>query len=988
MKWRVLLAVAVVLCLSAPLVSAALYTDMVSGTYDGGPTDGGSAWLSVDGNHQLWVYQSDAANIVSDDTNGVTDIFAYSECQYPFFDESIGRINYSWSGEEANGTSSHPVLSAYNDNVAFQSLASNLVESDTNDASDIFVTYIDHSCDGWYPNMMLVSVNSLGEQGNGGSYDPSITEYGYVVSYTSTASNLVADDTNEVSDIFVTNIEGETIRVSVSSEGVEANGPSYLSTISHDGRYVVYVSEATNLVDGDDNGVADVFLADLDSQTTERISVNSDGIEANGASVGRPVISWDGRFVAFTSAATDLVPGDSNGSLDVFLRDRVAGTTELISVADSGDQSNNDSFEPSISANGQVVLFTSLASNLVDDDANGVSDVFLRERYGPLTARISAAGSEVLPSLGPSLALNDVDGNGPSSQPFISNSDDCDFPVVTFTSQASNLVSYDYNGDLADVFTVDLSDEVGALVLYPSNSGGPTAPIIDGSDYPIYGGVIDVNGKTLVPIEGEDRTFYFFQQDEQLSIEAVPDPGFRFVSWDCCWAYAESNPIQTRVQPDERKCLTVVFEPIPYTVHVDGTNGTLVVNDVEQTFPFEATYYYGDQVRITVAADTGRVFSGWSGDVTGNDNPLDLTIESDLIFTAHFPLPTVSLHIAADGDGSVSVDGTSHGLPWSGDFAAGATVELEAVPDAGRFFGGWTGDVSGEENPTELVMLEDSSVTASFTTSEVTLTLDGEVGSVKVDGVKKKLPWSGVFLYGTTVALEAVPDDCDRFDGWSGALTGMTNPTTIHMNGNRTVTADFMSLSMFSDVGCSHWAARYIAACYDAGIVQGIDGKYLPDGTVDRAAMATYVARALTGNDVPAGPVLANFDDVPADYWAYDAVEYAFAHNIVLGYGNRTYLPTLTVDRGQMAVFIARSIVDPLGDEGLADYTPPTSPSFSDVTSDSVDWAWCYEYVEYLHGLGIVQGYGTGAEALYNPAWAVTRDMMAAYIARAFELPL
>ncbi len=701
MKWRVLLAVAVVLCLSAPLVSASLYTDMVSRTYDGGPTDGGSAWLSVDADHELWVYQSDATNIVPDDTNGVTDIFAYSECQYPFFDEAIGRISYSWSGEEADGASSHPVVANYSgssDYVAFQSLATNLVDGDTNDASDIFVTYVDRSCgEGWSPNMTLVSANSLGEQGNGGSYDPSITEYGYVVSYTSTASNLVADDTNDVSDIFVTDWDyGETFRVSVSSEGVEADGPSYLSSFSHDGRFVVYVSEASNLVPGDNNEVADVFLADLYLQTTERVSVNGEGVEANGASLGRPVVSWDGRFVAFTSAATNLVPGDTNGSLDVFLRDRVAGTTELISVADAGDQANNDSSEPSISTNGQVVVFTSLASNLVDDDGNGVSDVFLRERYGPLTARISAAGSEVLPPLGPSLVSSLIDGNGPSSQPSISSSNDCDVPTVTFTSQASNLVSYDDNGDVADVFSVDMSDEVGMLGLYPSSDGGSSdvgskGPIIDGSDYPIYGGVIEINGKTLVPIEGEEETFYYFQQDEQLSVEAVPDPGFRFVSWDCCWAYVELNPIQIRVQPDERKCLTVVFEPIPYTVHIDGTNGTLVVNDVEQTFPFEATYYYGDQIRITVAADTGRVFSGWSGDVTGNDNPLDLTIESDLTFTAHFPLPTVSLDIVADGDGRVAVDGTTHGLPWSGTFAAGATVDLEAIPDAGRFFGGWGG---------------------------------------------------------------------------------------------------------------------------------------------------------------------------------------------------------------------------------------------------------------------------------------------------------
>src|SRR5574340_586521 len=189
MKWRVLLAVVVVLCLAAPMVSASLYTDMVSRTTSGGSTDGASANLSFDDNQDVWVYQSDADDIVSDDTNGVTDIFAYARCNYPFYDNSIGRISLTDLGGEADGASSNPLISPYNDYVVFQSLATNLVEGDTNDASDIFVTYINHDCGGWSPNMTLVSANSLGDQGDGGSYDPSITDYGYLVSYTSTATN-------------------------------------------------------------------------------------------------------------------------------------------------------------------------------------------------------------------------------------------------------------------------------------------------------------------------------------------------------------------------------------------------------------------------------------------------------------------------------------------------------------------------------------------------------------------------------------------------------------------------------------------------------------------------------------------------------------------------------------------------------------------------------------------------------------------------------
>ncbi|MFB3880144.1 MAG: S-layer homology domain-containing protein [Armatimonadota bacterium] len=180
-----------------------------------------------------------------------------------------------------------------------------------------------------------------------------------------------------------------------------------------------------------------------------------------------------------------------------------------------------------------------------------------------------------------------------------------------------------------------------------------------------------------------------------------------------------------------------------------------------------------------------------------------------------------------------------------------------------------------------------------------------------------------------------------------------------------------------------HWALNEILACVDAELVQGYpDGMYRPNLPVTRDQMAVYISRGVAGGDanVPAGPAEATFDDVPTDHWAYDCVEYAVSQGIVVGYGDNTYQPDWEVTRAQMAVFIARAIADPLGEEGLAGYTPPLIATFPDVPPDY----WSYKHVEFLVSEGVVLGYVDG---FYRPGQVMTRDQMAVYIARAFTLP-
>jgi surface antigen len=156
---------------------------------------------------------------------------------------------------------------------------------------------------------------------------------------------------------------------------------SLFPSISNDGRFVAFESYATNLVPGDTNALVDVFVRDRQAATTERVSVSSTGIQGNDESYSG-VVSDDGRFVAFMSRASNLVSGDTNGSYDAFLRDRQSGSTERESLSSSGAQGNGDTYLNSMSSDGRYVVFSSLATNLAQGDTNGVYDVFARDRLG------------------------------------------------------------------------------------------------------------------------------------------------------------------------------------------------------------------------------------------------------------------------------------------------------------------------------------------------------------------------------------------------------------------------------------------------------------------------------------------------------------------------------------------------------------------------------------------------------------------------------
>jgi Tol biopolymer transport system component len=283
-----------------------------------------------------------------------------------------------------------------------------------------------------------VSESWLGGSADNRSDDPAISADGRLVVFTSHATNIVRRDTNGFVDVFVHDrLVGQTTRVST-RRGRQADGHSYTRpAISGDGRFVAFTSFATNLAPHDTNGAADIFVYDRRDGAVERVSIASGGSQADNSSM-EPSLNADGRFIAFTSFATQLVPGDTNNSDDVFVHDRQTRTTDRVSVSGANVEPDSGSAKPSINADGRLVAFQSFASNLTSNDTNGRTDVFVHDRLAGVTERasVSSTGGQ---------------GDGSSEEPAIS----ADGTVAAFHSFANTLVEGDTN-ESSDLFVHEL----------------------------------------------------------------------------------------------------------------------------------------------------------------------------------------------------------------------------------------------------------------------------------------------------------------------------------------------------------------------------------------------------------------------------------------------------------------------------------------------------------------------------------------------------
>jgi len=334
-------------------------------------TGGFSGWGALSADGRLIAFQSQAVDLVANDTNGFTDIFVH--------DSAVGttdRVSIGMGGEQSNGHSVTPSISADGRYIVFTSYASNLAWNDPNSVPDVF------RYDRQTGATELVSVRIGGHSGVGESfsYVSAVSADGNLVVFSSNANDLVVGDGNGQADSFIRNMQaGLTLLMSVSSAGIQANGSSSVATISGSGRYATFTSSADNLAGVDVNGAVDVFLRDVQLGTTTLVSVGLNGMAGAGESRWG-LASDDGRYVTFHSFAADLDPQDSNPWEDIFVRDTLAGVTRQVSLAWTGAQPDDAVvyWHPAISSDGLWVGFSSHAINLVPGDGNGVHDVFLR----------------------------------------------------------------------------------------------------------------------------------------------------------------------------------------------------------------------------------------------------------------------------------------------------------------------------------------------------------------------------------------------------------------------------------------------------------------------------------------------------------------------------------------------------------------------------------------------------------------------------------
>ena len=418
----------------------------------------GQCWLpsiSADGR---WVAFQTGASTFGPDTDSQDDVYVHD-----LVTGTTVRASPTLTPGYQHGGRYAPSISGDGRFVAYRSEGFSFPPNPPPPFSDIYVrdrqTGIDER----------ISVDSNEVAANDRSFYADITPDGRFVAFGSEATNLVPGGSNGQFQLYVRDrLAGITDVVSLASDGSQANQGAEAPTVSADGRFVAFHSPSDNLVPGDTNGTTDVFVRDRWLGRTEGVTVQPRGLEVREPS-DSAVISADGRYVAFRSRAPNLVPGDTNGFEDLFVRDRLTGATERVSVGPGGMQANHASWMPDVSADGRFVVFASLATNLVPGDTNGVQDVFVRDRLTGSTARVSVSSGGA--------QANDV-----SMWPSVS-----DAGLVAFQSTATDLVPGDTNswddcfvrddrdGSATNSFASSCSPGAGAVIACPC-ANPPSGP--------------------------------------------------------------------------------------------------------------------------------------------------------------------------------------------------------------------------------------------------------------------------------------------------------------------------------------------------------------------------------------------------------------------------------------------------------------------------------------------------------------------------------
>jgi Ca2+-binding RTX toxin-like protein len=401
---------------------------LVSVAADGTRANGASSGVtSVSADGRFVAFASRASNLVTGDTNGKWDVFVKD-----METGVVSRASTAADGTQGDTDASTGAIAISADGryVAFSTAASNLVSGDTNGASDIFVKDLQTGA------ITRVNTNAAGTQANRPTNSwISMTPDGRYVAFVSEATNLVSGDTNNAPDVFVKDLQaGAIVRASTTAGGIQASADGYDVSLSADGRYVAFSSSASNLVPGDTNFSRDIFVKDLQTGAIVRADTAANGAQADFGYGNTYSLPADGHSIAFENSARNLVPGDTNGVDDIFVKNLLTGAISRASTNASGVQGNHYSNTVRLSADSRYAVFGSYASNLARDPNYGLYDVFIKD--------IETGGITLL-----SRAVSGMGANGVSNYASIS----ADNRYVVFESNASNLVAGDTNGT-GDIF--------------------------------------------------------------------------------------------------------------------------------------------------------------------------------------------------------------------------------------------------------------------------------------------------------------------------------------------------------------------------------------------------------------------------------------------------------------------------------------------------------------------------------------------------------
>ena len=654
---------------------------------------------------------------------------------------------------------------------------------------------------------------------------------------------------------------------------------------------------------------------------------DSPSTPANGET-SASAITPDGRFVLFRSDATDLVPVDTNGSVtDMFLYDRIAGTVEMIVPSADGTQPTAGCYSTAISADARYVAFSATAEDLLPGLAGTLWRSYVYDRESDQLELVS-------------IADDGTPNNALSSQVQLSS----DGRYACFVCQADNLVPGDTNG-VADVFVRDR--QVGHTER--------ASVAADGSQ---------LSGLSGYPRISPDGRYVTFTSKVGQG-GADEDYWAVFIRDRAAHTTSQVNLSAADAPP--------ALEPSSSPAPISGDGRFVAFLGAADTFVGSDTNGVPDVfLRDRVAGITDLV----SYDTNGEQ----------------FPIATYPIDISADGRFVVmyQLGQPTARDPWAEyAYVRDRTAGLTLVPGTG----GTPGPMSVNGRFVTLSKHERAdSLYHSLYLWEPELVEYGTVAGMVTDidsgaPIRHARVWIGGCLLAITgddgtywMEVAVTPDTsvgAEADDYASATETG------VAVTAGETTTVNLLlPWQAFPDVEPGSWAASSVQACVEAGIVSGYeDGTYKPTLPVTRDQMAVYISRALAGgdSDVPDFTATPTFPDVGATHWALRHIEYAVAQGVVAGYDDGNYHPEYEVTRDQMAVYVARALVAPSGEAGLADYVPADPRNFPDVP----DTFWAYKHIEYCVEHDVVNGYEDG---YYYPDIVVTRDQMAVYVARAFGL--